>query len=88
MTRYQGHPDNVGLDALRRELLNQDQKKAQRPADRPRPALARRPLTPEEQAKVAELAKAGLLITAEEHKGHKRWGGNEHGILDHLPGRR
>ena len=55
MTRYQGHPNNVGLDALRRELLNQDQKKAQRPEKAPAPALARRPVNHHGRERRAQL---------------------------------
>jgi len=53
-----------------------------------RPAPVERPLTPEELAAI-QAASAGLvLVTAEEHHGHKRHAGNRHGILAHVDPRR
>jgi hypothetical protein len=47
-----------------------------------------RELTPEEMAEVVERSRAGLLVTAEEHAGHKRYGG-DHDLTAHiLPSRR
>lgn len=47
----------------------------------------RRDLTPKELANVAELSRAGLLLSAEEHRGHKRYG-HDHPVQAHIPGRR
>jgi hypothetical protein len=58
------------------------------PAAAPSPRPARRTPTPEELAAAQEISSSLLLVTAEEHAGHKKYGG-DHDLTAHiLPSRR
>jgi hypothetical protein len=82
-------PTSLRREAREHEVqrLNRQALEARRPAGEregtPQPATGQRDLTPKEQAQILEKSRAGLLVTAEEHRDHKRFG-DDHTILDHV----
>jgi hypothetical protein len=77
--------------SLRRERSRRPLGQGRRDARRPGEGLASRPvrdLTDEERRAIEEYSRSLVVVSAEEHRVHKRYGGNQHGILSHVPGRR